>query len=148
LFSLNLTGNYKMSIYLLNKGKRWDSIDDESLRKMYDSDEKSVLEIAKSFQRTAGAIVARLKILKMVRGDIMTDEYINHIRGWQEYLDDIEFREIEKATKPKTSPSRTKTNSTKSVQVPCDEFEEFKDEVRAELSEIRRLLNELSKKIK
>ncbi len=148
MFSLNLTGNYKMSIYLLNKGKRWDSIDDESLRKMYDSDEKSVLEIAKSFQRTAGAIVARLKILKMVRGDIMTDEYINHIRGWQEYLDDIEFREIEKATKPKTSPSRTKTNSTKSVQVPCDEFEEFKDEVRAELSEIRRLLNELSKKIK
>ena len=137
-----------MSIYLLNKGKRWDSTDDESLRKMYDSDEKSVLEIAKSFQRTAGAIVARLKILKMVRGDIMTDEYINHIRGWQEYLDDIEFREIEKATKPKTSPSRTKTNSTKSVQVPCDEFEEFKDEVRAELSEIRRLLNELSKKIK
>lgn len=140
-----------MSIYLLNKGKRWDSTDDESLRKMYDSDEKSVLEIAKSFQRTAGAIVCRLKILKMVRGDIMTDEYINHIRGWQEYLDDIEFREIEKSTKPKTSPSRTKSNlsnSTKSVQVPCDEFEEFKDEVRAELSEIRRLLNELSKKIK
>ena len=123
-----------MANILSMKGKRWDSTDDEALREMYDSQEMGILPIAKTFRRTAGAVANRLKVLKMIRGDVRTEDYADHVRGWGEYLADTDFRLAEKAAaKPRTSPKRLL--ETKSTQAPVDVIAEMKAELRAEIGE-------------
>ncbi len=131
-----------MATVLNMRGKRWDSSDDEALRRMYDSEELGILPIAKTFGRTAGAVANRLKVLKMIRGDLRTEDYPDHVRGWMEYLGDTDFREAERiAAKPKTSPKRLL--DTKSTQHPVDEIAELREEMRARFDRLEGLLMRL-----
>lgn len=117
---------------LSNRGRRWDSVDDETLRQLYDTEERGILPIAKTFRRTVGAVANRLKVLKMIRGDVRTEDYADHVRGWGEYLADAEFRMAEKsAAKPRTSPKRLL--ETKSTQAPVDMLAELRAEIREEM---------------
>ncbi len=115
------------------KGKRWDSVHDEDLRRMYDSEELGILAIAKTFGRTAGAVANRLKLLKIVRSDLRTEDYPQHIRGWMEYLGDSEFREVEKlVAKPKTSRLLGTT-------APADEVAQLRSEMNSRFNGLERM---------
>lgn len=115
--------------FFTSHGKRWDSTDDETLRQLYDTDEKQVLDIAKHFRRTVGAIVGRLKTLKMVRGDIRPEEYSSYVRGYDSYLANEPYRDLEKnISKVKAKPERVLVS--KASQAPDNEIQEIRNDIR------------------
>lgn len=84
-----------------NKGKKWSTEDDSMLTKMYEKDDAKIKPIAIHFGRTVGSVISRLMKNGAIPRLFDDDEYIEVVKGYQEYLNDVEYRDYEKPIKIK-----------------------------------------------
>jgi len=79
-----------------NAGKLWTIEEDETLRTRFLDDRCPIMELALAHGRTVGAIIARLQSRLLIPVLSMVEQYRTYIKGYTEYENDTEFRQLEK----------------------------------------------------
>lgn len=129
------------SISLMNKGKKWSYEEDYQLKQEYTIQELNIVEIAKIHQRTVGSIISRLKSTEVLSPFLQPEEYFT-VRGYNEYLQDTEFKEAEKISrnkKEKEHPTLLNSNINSEISEIKRDIVEMKNSIR----EILTLLNSI-----
>jgi predicted nuclease with TOPRIM domain len=134
-----------------NIGKPWEPSDDEQLIKLYNEDQKDILQIAAIFKRAPGGIAARLKKLNIIEDN-------KSARGYEEYKNSDLYKEAcelsrnrHKKEKTKDKPeddiikSFNKVNKNMvTLQKKLDNYNQLKDQIEKLTEENNNLKHRLS----
>jgi hypothetical protein len=84
-----------------NKGKKWLPQEEADLLNQYDNSGMSILEIAKIHKRTVEGVIGKLKTAGLVAKYARSDDYLENVVGYSDYLEDQEYREAERVVRVK-----------------------------------------------
>lgn len=131
-----------MSISLLNKGKKWLHEEDYQLKQEYTSQELKIVDIAKAHQRTVCSIICRLKSIEVLSPFLKQEEY-HSIRGYNEYLQDLEFLKIEKESRQKKEFCSILNTKSKNTNTNIEEMNIDIEDMKKDIKEIKKDIKEI-----
>jgi hypothetical protein len=134
---------------LTNIGARWTKEENDQLIRLYNEEEKNILEIAKIHKRAPGGIIARLVMNKLI-----TEK--EEARGYDEFMGNRDqiTKEVKEVYKEKNREKREKTGDDERKDEGKDEIDDEKVtiskreylELKTELRDIKRTLNMILEK--
>jgi hypothetical protein len=131
-----------MTVYsLTNKGKKWTPEQESLVVEQYTGDICiGILEIAKDHKRTVEGVIGKLKTLGHIQKYARSEDYLDQVTGYSEYLEDTDFLEAERLTRVKKAPVRLLGGAK---LVSSDSSSDDVQELRDELKKTRKKLKDL-----